>query len=77
LRRFIDAATAAFNSQLIFYTGKLSCFRPGISTVLPRSIASARNARAGHRRHDHVVDSAALGGTPPERLESGILPPAA
>jgi hypothetical protein len=28
------------------YTGKLSCFRPGISTHLPRSIASARATRA-------------------------------
>ena len=27
------------------HTGKLSCFRPGISTVLPRSIASARAMR--------------------------------
>jgi hypothetical protein len=29
----------------VLYTGKLSCFRPGISTVLPRSIASARAIR--------------------------------
>jgi hypothetical protein len=27
------------------YTGKLSCLRPGISTVFPRSIASARAMR--------------------------------
>ena len=27
------------------YTGKLSCLRPGISTVLPRSMARARAMR--------------------------------
>jgi hypothetical protein len=32
------------NSDRI-YTGKLSCFRPGIFTVFPRSIASARAMR--------------------------------
>jgi hypothetical protein len=39
--------------------GKLSCFRPGISTVLPRIMASA--SAGGWLRHDHGVDGAALG----------------
>ena len=30
---------------VLFYTGKLSCFRPGISTCLLRSMASARASR--------------------------------
>ena len=32
-------------SNDLLHTGKLSCFRPGISTVFPRSIASARAMR--------------------------------
>ena len=31
--------------SFLAHTGKLSCLRPGISTVLPRSIASARAMR--------------------------------
>jgi hypothetical protein len=46
----------------ISYTGKLSCLRAGISTVLPFSIASVRNALSRRTRHDHVIDGAALCG---------------
>jgi hypothetical protein len=34
-----------------FHTGKLSCLRPGISTVFPRNIASAGDARPRGVRH--------------------------
>jgi hypothetical protein len=32
-------------AKAAFYTGKLSCFRFGISTCFPRNIASARAIR--------------------------------
>jgi hypothetical protein len=64
------------NAAPLGYTGRLLCFRPGISTVLPRRSASAGDAGARGVGHDHV-DVAALGGTLPDRLESGILPPTA
>jgi hypothetical protein len=40
-----DAPSTAFAGADENYTGKLSCFLPGISTVLPRSIARARAMR--------------------------------
>jgi hypothetical protein len=40
------AASPAFHTQSkTLHTGKLSCFLPGISTVLLRSMASARAMR--------------------------------
>jgi len=43
----ISNASSSFRLPIIAYhhTGKLSCLRPGISTVFPRSIASARAMR--------------------------------
>src|ERR1700733_313441 len=37
--------TSALEHEPRTHTGKLSCFLPGISTVLPRSIAKARAMR--------------------------------
>ena len=42
----LTACAAAYNATFAsVYNGKLSCFRPGVSTCLPLSIASARATR--------------------------------